>query len=333
MKKPISNICIQHASALLLAACVIAPAALAQTAWKPDRNIEIMVPSAAGGGFDRTGRTIQKVAQARKLIEVSTTINNKAGGGGAIGWAYLAQFNGDAHHIGICSPTLLTNQITGSNSVSYNDFTPLAMLYNEYLAFAVKADSPIKTGKELLDRLANAPGSLSIAIGTAPGGPNHVGVAIVLKGARADLRKQKIAFFKTGGDSLTALLGGHVDVMASTPGNLVQALESKQIRVIAIGAAKRQSGDFAQVPTWKEFGVEGQFPNWRCVIGPRGFSVAQIAYWEDVLSRVVSSDDWKAELEHNVAEGTFMKSDATRKFFEAEFATARRVLGELGLAK
>ena len=63
----------------------------------------------------------------------------------------------------------------------------------------------------------------------------------MLKGARADLRKQKIAFFKTGGDSLTALLGGHVDVMASTPGNLVQALESKQIRVIAIGAAKRQS--------------------------------------------------------------------------------------------
>lgn len=327
------NIYIQHVGALLLAACVIAPAALAQTAWKPDRNIEIMVPSAAGGGFDRTGRTIQKVAVARKLIEVSTSINNKAGGGGAIGWAYLNQFAGDAHHIGICSPTLLTNQITGSNAISYSDFTPLAMLYNEYLAFAVKADSPIKTGKELLERLANAPGSLSIAIGTAPGGPNHVGVAIVLKGARADLRKQKIAFFKTGGDSLTALLGGHVDVMASTPGNLLQALESKQIRVIAIGAAKRQSSDFAQVPTWKEFGVEGQFPNWRCVIGPRGFSAAQIAYWENVLERVVTSDEWKAELEHNVAEGTFMKSEATRKFFEAEFTTARRVLGELGLAK
>jgi putative tricarboxylic transport membrane protein len=319
--------------ALLAAGFVCATAATAQPAWKPDRNIEILVPSAAGGGFDRTGRTIQKVAQARKLIDVSMSINNKSGGGGAIGWAYLSQFKGDAHHIGICSPTLLTNQITGSNNISHTDFTPLAMLYNEYLAFAVKADSPIKTGKELLERLANTPGSLSIAIGTAPGGPNHVGVAIVLKGARADLRKQKIAFFKTGGDSLTALLGGHVDVMASTPGNLVQALESKQIRVIAIGAARRQSGDFAQVPTWKEYGVEGQFPNWRCVIGPRGFSAAQTAYWENVLERVAGSDEWKEELEQNIAEGTFMKSAATRKFFESEFTTARRVLGELGLAK
>lgn len=319
--------------ALLATGFVCAATATAQSAWKPDRNIEILVPSAAGGGFDRTGRTIQKVAQARKLIDVSMSINNKSGGGGAVGWAYLSQFKGDAHHIGICSPTLLTNQITGSNSISHTDFTPLAMLYNEYLAFAVKADSPIKTGKELLERLANAPGSLSIAIGTAPGGPNHVGVAIVLKGARADLRKQKIAFFKTGGDSLTALLGGHVDFMASTPGNLVQALESKQIRVIAIGAARRQGGDFAQVPTWKEYGVEGQFPNWRCVIGPRGFSAAQVAYWENVLERVAGSDDWKEELEQNIAEGTFMKSAATRKFFESEFATARRVLGELGLAK
>ena len=320
-------------AALALASVACISQATAQNAWKPDRNIEILVPSAAGGGFDRTGRTIQKVAQSLKLINVSMSIMNKSGGGGAIGWAYLSQFRGDAHHIGICSPTLLTNQITGSNQIGHTDFTPLAMLYNEYLAFAVKPDSPIKSGKDLLEKLAAAPGSLSIAIGTAPGGPNHVGVALVLKGARADLRKQKIAFFKTGGDSLTALLGGHVDVMASTPGNLVQALESKQIRVIAIGAAKRQSGDFAQVPTWKEYGVEGMFPNWRCVIGPRGFSAAQTAYWEDMLARIVATDEWKSDLEHIVAENSFMKSEATRKYFESEFATARRTLGELGLAK
>lgn len=322
-----------HLAAMLIAVGPIATTATAQPTWKPERNIEILVPSAAGGGFDRTGRIIQKVAQTRKLIETSMSIMNKSGGGGAIGWTYLNQFKGDAHHIGICSPTLLTNQITGSNSLGYTDFTPLAMLYNEYLAFAVKPDSPIKSGKDLLEKLATAPGSLSIAIGTAPGGPNHVGVALVLKGAHADLRKQKIAFFKNGGDSLTALMGGHVDVMASTPGNLVQALEAKQIRVIAIGATRRQGGDFAQVPTWKEYGIEGMFPNWRCVIGPRGFSAAQTAYWEDILTRIVATDEWKADIEHIVAESSFMKSDATRKYFEAEFATARRTLGELGLAK
>ena len=69
------------------------------------------------------------------------------------------------------------------------------------------------------------------------------------------------------------------------------------------------------------------------MIGPRGFSAAQTAYWENVLERVAGSDEWKEELEQNIAEGTFMKSAATRKFFESEFTTARRVLGELGLAK
>ena len=318
---------------LLLAALLCATTATAQTAWKPERNVEIMVPSAAGGGFDRTGRTIQKVAQARKLLEVTSSIMNKTGGGGAIGWAYLNQFAGDAHHIGLCSPTLLTNQITGSNNIAYTDFTPIAQLVNEYLAFAVRPDSPLKSGRDLLERMAAAPGSLSIAIGTAPGGPNHIGVALVAKAARADVRKQKIVFFKTGSDSLAALLGGHVDVMATTPGNLAQPLESKQVRILAIAAPRRQVGDFAAVPIWKDFGVDGVFANWRCVIGPRGLTKTQVTYWEEVLSRVVGSEEWKNEIEENAWDPNFMKSEATRKFFESEFAIARRTLTELGLAK
>ena len=305
----------------------------AQTMWKPERNVEIMVPSAPGGGFDRTGRTMQRVMQQYKLLDVSSSIVNKAGGGGAVGWAYLSQFAGDAHHIGICSSTLLTNQITGGNPLTYKDFTLIANLFNEYFAFAVRPDSPIKTGKDLLDRLTTAPGSLAIGTANAPGGPDHIGVALVVKGARADFRRQKIVFFKNGSDVLTAILGGHVDVMASSPGNLVPALEAKQVRVIAVAAPHRQSGAFATVPTWKEFGVEGIFSNWRCILGPRGLSAAKTAYWEDALARVVASDDWKAEVEHNVWESNFLKSEATRKFFESQYAVAQRVLSELGLIK
>jgi putative tricarboxylic transport membrane protein len=69
------------------------------------------------------------------------------------------------------------------------------------------------------------------------------------------------------------------------------------------------------------------------VIGPRGLTKTQVTYWEEVLSRVVGSEEWKNEIEENAWDPNFMKSEATRKFFENEFAIARRTLTELGLAK
>lgn len=316
-----------------LACGSLAAPAAAQSAWKPSQNVELMVPSAAGGGFDRTGRAIQKLWQTRKLLDVTTSIVNKPGGGGAVGWAYLNQHPGNGHYVGLCSPTLLTNRITGGNTQSYTDFTPIAHLVNEYIGFAVRADSPIKTAKDLVALLAAKPDSTSIAIGTAPGGPNHIGVALVARGAGLDIKKLKIVVFRNGAESATALLGGHVDVMASSPGNLDNMLEAKQIRVIAIAAPRRMTGVLAGVPVWKEYGVDGVFANWRCVIGPRGLTAPQVAYWEEVFSRIVATDEWKTEIEENVWEANFLRSAASRKFFETEDEVARRTLVELGMAK
>lgn len=323
---------INIALCLMLAFCSLSHGA-ATPAWKPERNVEIMIPSAAGGGFDRTGRAIQKIWQTGKAVDVTISVLNKPGGGGAVGWAYLAQQTGSGHHLGLCSPTLLTNQITGANNLGHTDFTPIAQLFSEYLGFAVRTDSPIRDAKDLLTRLSSSPGSLSIAIGTAPGGPNHIGVALVMRGARADVRKQKIVFFKNAAESSTALLGGHVDVMATSISNFDNMLEAKQIRLLAIAAPGRQPGPFAGIPTWKELGVEGVFANWRCVIGPKGMSPAQVAYWDEQFARLVATREWKAELEENAWDNNYLRSSATRRFFETEYDIARRTLADLGLAK
>lgn len=305
----------------------------ASPGWKPERNVEIIVPSAAGGGADRTGRVIQKVLQDKRMLDVSSSVMNKPGGGGAVGWAYLNQHPGDGHYLALSSPTLLTNRITGSNPLSYTDLTPIVQLFSEYLAVAVKTESSIKGAKELLERLMAEPGSLTIAIGTAPGGANHIGVALAAKGAGVDIRKLKIVVFKTGSESLTALLGGHVDVVASSPANIRKLYEAKQIRVLAVAAPKRLRGAFADVPTWSEHGIDAVFANWRCLMGPRGMNQAQVTYWEDVFSKLVKTDDWKKDLETNHWDGNFLNSEASKKFIEAQNEVASRTLVELGLAK
>ena len=318
------------AALALAGAALIAPAE-AQNAWKPERNIEILVPSAPGGGFDRTGRTIQKVAQSLKLINVSTSIMNKSGGGGAIGWAYLSQFKGDAHHIGICSPTLLTNQITGSNALGHADFTPLAMLYNEYLAFAVKPDSPILNGKDLVERVKKNPSSVSFGIATSLGNPIHQSVAAPLRAEGVDIKSLKNVVFNAGSASLAAMMGGHVDVVPVTGALASQLSASKQVRLLAASSPRRLYGALADVPTWRELGYDVVVAQWRGVMGPKGMPEAQVAYWERALKRMTEADEWKRDLEKNFWVAEFMGAREVRQFMDNDNAALRRFLSELGL--
>src|SRR5690349_2353092 len=139
-------------SIVFLVMSLAAPAAFSQTGpWKPIRSVEIVVGVGPGGGIDRTARLMQKILQDHRLIDVASTVVNKPGGGSTISLAYLSQHPGDAHLWEISATSILTNQITGKSALGYKDFTPVAMLYDEYIGFLVREDSPLKTGKDLLN--------------------------------------------------------------------------------------------------------------------------------------------------------------------------------------
>src|SRR5687767_355432 len=124
-------------TAIAFCAAIFAAPALPQSAsWTPTRPVEIVVGVGTGGGVDRTARMLQKILQDRKLVEMPLIVVNKPGGGGTIAHTYLMQRAGDAHHFEITATSLLTNHITGKTAMSHRDFTPVAMLYDEYLGFA-----------------------------------------------------------------------------------------------------------------------------------------------------------------------------------------------------
>jgi putative tricarboxylic transport membrane protein len=148
-----------------------------------------------------------------------------------------------------------------------------------------------------------------------------------------DARKLKIVVFKGGGDAGTALLGGHVDIVASAPQAFLGHLRAGAVRMIAVNAPQRQTGELANVPTWQEQGYPGIVSNWRGVVAPRGISAAQLEYWESTLQRITSTDDWKAYVEKNVSEPRFMKSAEFVNFLAEQDKILRGVLSDLGLAK
>ena len=316
----------------VIAATLLVSYSHAQT-WKPDKGVEIIIGTSAGGPQDRMGRTIQRILQQKKFVETPLTVVNKAGGGGAVGLNYLNQHPGDGHYLVVNALSTLTNHITGKSTIGPNDLTPLAMMGAEYVGVTVRAESPFKTGKDLLEQMKKDPSSLSVAVGTALGNATHLSFVLAMKAGGVDIRKLKTVVFNSGGDSMTALLGGHVDIAASAPSSMLAQVQAGKLRIIVIGAPARLGGDLAKVPTWKELGVNSAFELWRGLAGPKGMNRAQIQFWDAALGALVKTDEWKKELADNMVENIYKNSADTGKQWKAEYDEVRGVLIDLGLAR
>lgn len=228
------------------------PAGAQSATWRPEQNVEISVATAPGGGADRTARFIQKLLQEKKLIPVPVVVANKPGGGGGIGLRHLNQHTGNGHYLQVCSPNVLAGYIVGQVPINYTDVTPIATLYSEYLLVAVRADSPVKTGRDLIERLRQDPKSLSLTVGISLGNMNHIGAALPLRAGGVDVKALKAVVFNTVAESVTAVVGGHIDIVAATRSIVLAQTQAGNLRVLGIAAPQRVHGIFAGVPTWKE---------------------------------------------------------------------------------
>ena len=319
-------------SLTLLAFLSCVPLGHAQT-WEPSKNVEIVVYAAPGGSNDKTARAIEKAVSSKKLINSTMTVVNKTGGGGNIQLNYMTQHSGDAHYMMITTPTLLANHITGSSTQNHKDFSPIASMVNDFSVFAVNADSALKTGKDVIDKLKANPRSLSIGFAGALGGHNHVAAGLLMKGIGGEAKALKVIAFKGSSEALTALMGGHIDMVVTAAGNVSSHMAAGKLRAVGVASSQRLSGDFSKVPTWKEQGVDVVWGNWRAVMGPKGMTPAQVARWEGVLRQVVQSPDWQTDLEKNFWTNDFTVGEAFRKDLDKDYAAMKAVLVEIGLAK
>lgn len=321
---------------MIVAALCAAPAgfaapALAQSAWQPEKTVEILVGTSPGGSIDRVARTAQKIFSEKKWL-ANATVLNKPGGGGTIAYNYLNQ-NAAAHPIAIGSLTMITNSVAGKSPIGYDDVTPIALLVSEYVTFSVRADSPIASARDLVERLRKNPSSVTFAVASALGGSNHIAGGMVVKAAGSDMRKAKFVVFSSSADSATAVLGGHVDVLATSASTALPHVQAGKLRMLAIAAPKRMSGALAQVPTWRELGVDAVFSNWFAAIGPKRMSDAELAYWSGLFAKLVKTSEWQASLDRYMWENDYLDSKASRKFYEDQNRAVKAILTELGVVK
>ena len=307
-------------SGVALALCI---SAHAQTvAWKPAKPVEIIVGVSPGGSMDRTARDIHKIFQDKSALPVSSLVVNKPGGGHAVALSYLALHAADAHYLQVVNTTLLTNRILGRSPIHHADYTAIAMLFDEAQAFAVPADSPIRNGRDLIERLRKDPASVSISISTGVGTANQLAAVLMAKAGGIDLRKLKTVAFNSASEGVTATLGSHIDVVITTPFSIMPFVKTGKLRFIAIAVPRRMGGDLAQVPTWREQGIDSVVGAWRAVIAPRGLTETQVAYWDGIFAELVRSAEWRADLQKNYLLDTYMPSGKVRQFFDSEYGSS-----------
>ena len=319
-----------HAIAFVIAAAVATPAAQAQAPWKPERAVEVVVGFAPGGGNDKSARVLQKIWKDTGLLEA--VVVNKVGGGGALAYTYVSQKAGDGGYIAIAQAGLNTNHITGRSPLQYSDVTPLAFVGNEPVGLAVRADAPYKTLKDFVAQIRKDPQSLTISVGSTRGAVNHFTMALLAKAAGIDPNKLKIVVFGGGAESVTNLLGGHIDGMSQAINNAIPHYKAGTMRILALSTTKR-SPDLPDVPTFREQGFDVVLDGWTAFVGPKGMTPAQIAYWEQIFSKSVQNPFWKQYLASNAWEWGYKNSKETLAYIRQDYDLSKRLLTELGMAK
>lgn len=294
----------------------------------PNKDIEIVAPATPGGGWDTTARATQKTLEDEGLVDENMNVENKPGGSGEVGFSYMKEK--DAHTLAVNSSLLLTNNLLGQSDLTYEDFTPLATLTNEWVTLATPKGSDLESLDDVMKELKKDPKSLKIGVAPGLGSDEHL--AFVQAALKNDIDPSELDFivYDSGGDQLSAIVGDHVDVAAMYVSEVTEQYQGDKLNILAT-ASEERTEELEDVPTWKEEGVDVVFPHWRGIMGPPDMDEDEKEYWESKIKKMTETDQWKEVLENNEWEDFYKDSEETEKFLEEQNQEFKELLNESDL--
>jgi len=262
----------------LLAAAALLPAAVRAQSGYPSRPIELIVPAGAGGGTDVLARALAEAA--KKHLPQPITVNNRPGASGMIGHGEMINARPDGYKLAIVFAEIVIVPHLGLSKLSYEDFTPIAQLNHDSAAITVKADAPWKTLEEFLAASRGKPGEIKM------GNSGNGSIWHLAHAALEDKVGVKFNPIPFGGaaPAVLALMGGHVDAVAVSPGEVATHVQGGKLRTLAVMADKRVKG-FDAVPTLKERGIDLSLGTWRGLAAPKGTPADVLAVLSDAARK------------------------------------------------
>jgi putative tricarboxylic transport membrane protein len=255
---------------------------------------ECIAPAKPGGGFDLTCKLAQSGLQNGKYINEPMRETYMPGGIGAVAYnAIVAQRPDEGNTIVAFSGGSLLNLAQGKfGKYGVDDVKWLAGIGADFGAITVRADAPWKNLKELMAAIKADPAKVVFAAGGNIGSQDWMKSALIAKEANINYKKMRYVAFEGGGEALTALLGGHVQVVSGDASEVENQLEGGKIRVLAVLSDERLTGKLKDVPTAKEQGYDITWPIIRgFYMGPK-VSDADYQYWVDAFNKMLATPEF-----------------------------------------
>lgn len=314
-------------TATLLASALYA--ATAGAAWVPEKPVEFVVASGAGGGTDIFARTIQSVIVKYKLMDASIVVLNKGGGSGSEGFVYGASNPGDAHRLTFGTNNEYLLPLVAKMGYAADSLVPVAgMALDEFLIW-VNAASPHKDAKSFIEA-AKKPDGLKLG-GSQSKDTDQTLASMIDAATGANFTYVP---FKSGGEAAVQLAGGHIDANLNNPSENLGQFKANMVRPLCVFSTQRMAAGpkiskdlaWADIPTCQESGVpiaSYQMP--RTVWLPAGVSPEAVAFYTGVLKKVSESPEWKAYIERSSQTDRFMTGDELRDYTTQDATRAREV--------
>lgn len=320
--------------ALTALSAALSTASFSAFSYEPARKVECIAPSDPGGGWDFTCRTGGKVLSDLGLVPGNVQTINMAGAGGGVAYSHVVSKREGEENVLIAASTAVPTRLAQEQfpGMDVDMVRWIGTVGSDYGVIAVPEDSPYQNLNELMDALKDDIRSVKFAGASAKGGWDHLKALIAAKAAGVEtLREVPYLSYNNGGEALTQVVGGHLDAFTGDISEARGFWESGDLRILAILAPERLPGDFADIPTAKEQGIDAVGPNWRGFYMPAGISDNAYDYWVDAIETLYASDEWQTVMANNGLMPFHYTGEAFKELMEEQIDDIRELSIELGM--
>lgn len=288
--------------------------------FEPSRNVVMVVPFEAGGGSDILGRAM--AAGMEEVEDVNISVENRASSTGAVGYSYLLEQQGDPHFLLASETAGVALPITAETPWTWEDFTPVAQIAEDATLLIVPADSELESLQDVLD--AAKQGRITVGVAGATGLDT---IVFSLVEQSEDVEFERVVF-ESGGEIITAMRGGDIDIASLNPGEVIGQLESGDLKALVAFSEKKYEGDLlGDVPTAKEEGVDVSFTQYRGLFAPGGIQPEERKYWEDAITGWTEEQSYDKYIEDNYLISVVRSGKEFEDYLKEYEQTLQDVLG------
>jgi len=292
-------------------------------------RLHLLIPGAAGGGWDRTARGSGEALSRAGLVD-SITYENMSGGGGARGIAHLIEA-ADANMLMVNSTPIVVRALQQIFPQSFRDLTPVASVIGDYSVLAVRRHSPYTDLAEFLQDQQRYPRRIAVGGGSVSGGTDHIFAALLVRAAGSDPRQIKYIPYDAGGKAMAGLLSGEVQALSSGFGEVIDLAAQDWVRILCIAAPQRIT-PAAHIPTCNEAGAPGaEFVNWRGFFATPELPPEQLQQLQTMFRQMYTTRAWQDVRNRYGWVDLYRPGQEFVQLLEQQEATLGSLMQELGL--